>query len=164
MIAQLSSKVLAGPLEEGNDAFAESLRVLGATTHTGYSLITAQGVVIAEPMEETPGEVRSQLDQPEIALATREGFGVAEREGILHVATAIAPDGVVIGYARASIPSSRVSPELQELQARIIISGAVALLAAVLLSWLLAGRMVRRSEDLAPVMALVGTTGWKTSA
>ena len=153
MVVHLSSGVLSGPLDDGNTAFAESLRVLGATTHTGYSLITALGVVVAEPMAEAPGEVTSQLERPEIALATREGVGVAERDGIVHVATAIAPEGVVIGYARGSVPASRVSPECHELETRIAVGGVIAVFASMVVAWLLAASMARTSVNLAPPIA-----------
>ncbi len=151
MVAQLSSSVLSGSSEDGNAAFTESLRVLGATTRTGYSLITAEGVVVAEPMAEAD-EV-PPLNQPEIALAKREGVGIAERDGILHVATAIAPDGVLTGYARASVPASRVTPEFEELRMRIAFGGLLSVLASVVLGWILAGRLVRSSGSPSSVVA-----------
>ncbi len=154
VVAQLSSNVLSGSLDDGDATFTESLRVLGATTHTRYSLITAEGVVVAEPMAEAPDEV-PPLNQPEITLAKREGVGIAERDGILYVAATIAPDGVLIGYARASVPASRVAPEFEELQMRVAFGGLLAVFASVLLGWLVAGRLVRSVASLSPVIAPV---------
>lgn len=143
MLGQLSANVLVGPLDDGNESFAESLRALVATTRTGYSLISASGVVVADPSSESPATEPSQLNQPEIVLAAHDGVGVAERDGMIYVATAIAPDGVTLGYARASQPLSRVPAEFQELRTRITAGSLIAVLASVMLAWLLSKLLVR---------------------
>jgi len=148
VLAQLATTVMSSSTDDGLANLAESVRALGNTTRTGYTLITTAGSVLVESMPESSAV--APLDQPEVSQAAKEGVGVDERDGFLHVATPVVSDGVKIGYAIASVPSTRIATELESLETRIEIACALAALAVFIAAWLLASRFSRAVGDVAP--------------
>jgi hypothetical protein len=147
IVSQLASTVLTSGGDDAAARLADSVRVLGSTTHTGYTLLTKQGEVIVESM---PEEGPAPLDRQEFVQATQSGSGVSERDGFVYVATTIVSDGDVIGYASASVPTSRVTPELEALQGRILLSCIVAGVASLVAAWLFALRFSRSAVEIEP--------------
>ncbi|MFN0152557.1 MAG: ATP-binding protein [bacterium] len=116
----------------------ESVRALGAEIAARFTVVRADGVVIADSQQE-PAQMNSQLDRPEILAAHSHGVGVSTRRSesvdamMLHVALRVEDDARIAGYARAALPLVSFDSQLRELTRPVIFGAALAAFLALLL-------------------------------
>jgi two-component system phosphate regulon sensor histidine kinase PhoR len=143
----------AGPSE----ALQAKVRRLGQQTQTRFTLVDAEGLVLADSEHETLAEVstlENHLNRPEFLQAFREGQGEAQRNSAtlgvpyLFFALPVEQQGKLVGYVRAAHPMASVYEQVAAIRRFIAMMGlAVGATGLVITSWL-TWRIVHPVQDL----------------
>jgi HAMP domain-containing protein len=152
------SKTSAEQLQAEADAMVDRLP-------QRVTVIAADGQVLADTVLHEPGEARkleNHADRPEIVEARAKGVGSGIRTSattghtFLYVAKRFPDDGPIRGYVRLAVKTEDLHATAQKVLGFLNQSGAVALSAAVLLSFVAAlfvSRPLRRIADGARAFA-----------
>ena len=115
---------------EGLDALA---RDLGATVSTRITVISMQGVVLADS-DEDRAVMDNHADRPEAVVAMTGEVGSARRhsftlgQNMMYVAVPVRDDGDVIGIVRTAVPLTAVEEQLRSVRGRILVAALLLLL------------------------------------
>jgi two-component system phosphate regulon sensor histidine kinase PhoR len=129
-----------------SEALQEKVRRLGQETETRFTLVDAQGLVLADSEQATLAQVEkmeNHLNRREFAFAKREGRGEAQRESstlgvpYLYFALPAQQDGKTIGYIRAATPMASIREQVAAIRRFIALMGlAVGATGLAVTSWL----------------------------
>lgn len=129
-------------------AFQNRLERLGKATGTRMSLILADGTVVGDSAY-NPAQMDDHSDRPEIIQAARKTVGLAQRESptleipMMYVAVPVEEDGETMAYARVAADIAAIQTESAALQSRVFIAAGLVSCFAVLLTYLIVGRIVK---------------------
>jgi two-component system phosphate regulon sensor histidine kinase PhoR len=154
---------LAIPFVESpiDSAFQKRVWLLGARTSTRFTVIRADGTVIADS-QENPAVMDNHGKRPEVMAALAKGEGVSTRysrtigEDMMYLAFPIEDRGKVIGFVRASISLEAVTQQLGQTRAVVVMVAAGAAVLALLIGFYVARRVTRpisRMTDIARAIA-----------
>ncbi len=151
--ARLLAGELAGQLTpEPNAAVQERVRRLGQQTHTRYTVIAADGTVLADSECATLDEVRAMdnhRDRPEILQARTRGEGrsirnsatIEERQKYFSVREK--EGGQLIGYVRSAIPVAELQSQTAAVRRWIGATGALVAVCLVAALYFAIGIILR---------------------
>jgi two-component system phosphate regulon sensor histidine kinase PhoR len=119
--AQLLRGQLAERLpQEPNAALHARIRELGRETHTRFTVLNAEGEVLADSDRETLDDIKAMndhRDRPEIAQARHRDEGRSQRSSETldaphrYYALRVDSNGATVGYVRSSLPLASVTAE-----------------------------------------------------
>lgn len=130
--------------------------VLGRRIGTRLTVIAADGLVLADS-DEDPARMEPHDTRPEVLEARERGEGRATRHSatldreMMYVAVALRDGERLLGFARSSRPVAAVETQVSALGRTVVLGAALALLATLIASALLARRIA------SPVTAMVNT-------
>jgi two-component system phosphate regulon sensor histidine kinase PhoR len=107
------------------------LRLLETTLHTRFTVIGADGTVLADSAEEV-ARMDNHVERPEIVAARAEGIGTATRVSytlglrVMYLALPVQVAGRVFGYVRAAAPLTGMDASLQQLRLTVLLGAGVA--------------------------------------
>jgi two-component system phosphate regulon sensor histidine kinase PhoR len=127
-----SAQLLSGELREylasePNDALQKSLRQLGQETQTRFTLIAADGTVLADSECETLDEVRAMnnhRDRPEVLQSRTRGEGWSMRSSATfsqphrYVVVRVDDHGKPLGYVRSALPMADIHAQTAAVRRR----------------------------------------------
>jgi two-component system phosphate regulon sensor histidine kinase PhoR len=143
LLAELARPALA---PGGDPTLEPRLRALGRVTATRFTVLRADGVVIADS-EREPDAMDNHLRRSEIAAAAAQGEGFAERTsgttgaGYFYFALAVEADGERLGFVRAATPTTAIQARLASLRRYLVLGATAAALLGLTLSAVLARRI-----------------------
>jgi two-component system phosphate regulon sensor histidine kinase PhoR len=137
-------------LDEEADRIGE---LLGARV----TFIAADGTVVGDSAETLAGiaAMENHHDRPEVVAARANGIGQSRRYSatlkidMLYVASAVRHPA--IAFVRVALPLSGVRHQLQSVLTATLTALGVALLGAVLMAWIITGRIGRRVHAVAEI-------------
>jgi two-component system phosphate regulon sensor histidine kinase PhoR len=124
------------------------LYVLGARTGTRFTVIRADGVVLADSRED-PAAMDNHRMRPEVLEALAKGVGSETRYShtldreMTYVAVPMFNGEGVSGFARAAVPLTAVRDRLSEMRAMVLLGGLTAAVLALLIGFLVARSFTR---------------------
>ncbi len=139
-----------------NAPFHQRLRRLGTDTGTHFTLIQADGTVVADSAE-SPSQVDNQADYPEITATRASAVGTATRispssgQPMMYLALPIRHDGALLGYVRSAVPLTVLKTRLSQLYLTLFLGVAGAAFAGLLLSILFAHRVMQPLRTMTEV-------------
>ncbi len=156
--AQLLHGELAEHLEASpNEALQRRVRQLGQKTHTRFTLIGADGTVLADSSRATLDDVRAMenhRDRPEIVQARARGVGGATRSSTTldapqrYFAVRVDVDGRPAGYMRSALPMAEILAETAAVRRWTWGLVAVVCLCLVAAAYWLIGRILHPMQLL----------------
>lgn len=127
---------------------------LGVSTTTRFTVIAADGTVIAES-DEDPTQLDNHGLRPEVVAARTHGTGVARRHStslgreLLYLARTVRNDGgAILGFARVAREASAFDAILAEERHHIWLALAAGLAVAAALAWAMARHLTRPVGEL----------------
>jgi hypothetical protein len=162
MTGQMTASALFGPLSPDDASLQGPLTDLSRAVETQLSVLSPDGVVVANS-EQPDAHLRSlESPGPEVAQARMLGKASAIRgqgaERRLWVAESVVRDGQLLGIARASIPMSLIDDHARAVRKRVY----MAAMGALFLSSLIAlGLSVGIAADSPPRPGASATVIWK---
>lgn len=158
ILRELSLPAMTGPSEDG---LAASVIKLGRETHTRFTIIAADGRVLADS-EEDPASMDPHHRRPEVLDALSHGQGTVTRYSqtlgveMLYLAIPVQASGETLGFVRASMPLTGIEHRQNESRKMILLSATLASILALLIGLFLARRstaplhsMTRLAQDMA---------------
>ncbi len=143
-----------GVLQKNQTQFLEQLvKTLGEQTHTRFTLLMENGLVIADS-EEDPARMDNHADRPEVIDALKGQTGVATRfshtlqQNMMYVALPVVEQEQIVGCVRAALPIRTLALTLESALYPVINSGLVIALIAALISLWLSRRISRPLEEM----------------
>ena len=147
--AGLLGELMRGSLsEESIGDLQRRLVALGTETDTRFTVIRADGIVIADS-EKDPATMDNHANRPEVVAARGASRGVSTRfsrsvvANLMYVALPVRDGGELLGFARAAVPLTAVRERTAALQRTVALGGALAALVALLIGLFVAQRVTR---------------------
>ncbi len=153
LLRELSVLFMEGPVDT---TFQKRILALGARTTTRYTVIGADGVVVADS-QKNPEIMDNHGRRPEVMAALAKGRGVATRysrtleEDMMYLALPIEGRGTTVGIVRTAIPLTAVSLQLEQARTVVILVAVGATLLALLIGFFVARRVTRPIERMTAV-------------
>jgi len=128
-------------------------RDLGATVSTRITVISMQGVVLADSDEDRT-IMDNHADRPEATVAMTGDVGSARRysftlgQDMMYVAVPVRDDGDVIGVVRTAVPLTAVEEQLRSVRGRILVAALLLLLVATVVSFAVSERIARPLREM----------------
>lgn len=152
--ARLVENQVVGRLNPLDRPYLDQLcKTLGRQTATRITLILPAGEVLGDSLEE-PARMENHADRPEIraALAGGEGrttrYSFTVQKEMMYVAVPVYVDGKVTGVVRTAMAVTAIDDALRVLYREMALGGLAAVLAAALMSLLIARRISRPLEEM----------------
>ncbi len=129
------------------------VRELGNATGSRFTLIDSSGVVIADSLE-NPAFMDNHGTRPEILSALSHGVGSSTRYSetlktkMMYVAVPYLQNEEIAGYVRTSISLGKIDRKLARLQNIVLFGTGIAVVAALLVGYLLALNFSRPIESM----------------
>lgn len=160
MTGQMTASALFAPLAPEDTSLRGPITDLAAAVKTQLSVLTPEGIVVADSERPADAAPSMQKDALEVVAARRSGKGSAVRgvakDARLWVAESVVRDGQTLGIARASVPMSVVEEQVQLVRKRVILAAAVALLISSLIAIALSLGIARPIARLAAAARRIG--------
>ena len=153
--ALLMEDVARAGLAGGNaDSLEARVRDLGQATGTRFTVIAADGRVLADSHED-PALMEPHDTRPEVldARSRRTGqsvrFSKTLNQHMMYHALALRGHaGELVGYVRAALPLVEVDRQLDQLRHGVLLGALIGLLAALLIGWLIVRRLTRPLDEI----------------
>jgi two-component system phosphate regulon sensor histidine kinase PhoR len=152
--ARLVENQVAGRLTAADRPSLDRLcKVLGREAATRITLVHPSGEVLGDSLED-PAMMENHAERPEVRAALAGGEGRATRfsftvqKEMMYVAVPVLADGKVVGVVRTSMAVTAIDDALRVLYLKMALGGLAAVLAAALLSLLIARRISRPLEEM----------------
>lgn len=152
--ARLVENQVAGRLTPPDRPYLDHLaKTLGRQTATRITLILPSGEVLGDSLED-PARMENHADRPEVraVLAGAEGratrFSFTVQKDLMYVAVPVLVDGRIAGIVRTAKAVTSIEAALRTLYVEMALGGLAAILAAALLSLLIARRISRPLEEM----------------
>ena len=147
--ALLLRRIAADRLGTEEEAELQTLlQSLGEATGTRFTIIRAEGVVVADSHKQ-PELMDNHGERPEVLQASGDGRGTASRysqtldQRMRYLALPLERGGEPRGWVRAALPLTSIDNRLVLLRGAVFLGAAVAAVAALGLGFLLARRFTR---------------------
>ena len=107
------------------------LRLLDTTLQTRFTVMRADGTVVADSRED-PARMDNHAERPEIVAARAESTGTATRgsstlgQRMMYLALPVRVAGRVLGYVRTAVPLTSMNASLQRLRLTVLLGAGVA--------------------------------------
>ncbi|HET6350050.1 MAG TPA: ATP-binding protein [Candidatus Krumholzibacteria bacterium] len=143
-----------------DSAFQQRIRALGRRTGTRYTVIAANGQVLADSRED-PRVMDNHRDRPEIMAAANNGMGTSTRFSrtvsapSMYVAIPVMKSGVLSGFVRTSTTLEAVNARRAAVRRGIAFSLVLPVLTALLLGLWLARNFTRPLVEMTDVALAV---------
>jgi two-component system, OmpR family, phosphate regulon sensor histidine kinase PhoR len=130
-------------IDATDPSFQDRIRALGSRTDTRYTVIAADGTVLADSRE-NPAAMDNHRDRPEIMSAATNGFGVSTRfsrtlgSTSMYVAIPVIKDGREAGFVRTSMTLDILEARRNATRSSVALGLILPVLAALLLGFLIA--------------------------
>ena len=153
LLRELSAPVLDGA---SDGKFPRQIEELGKAINTRLTVMTADGVVIADS-EESPAVMENHGTRPEILDARERGIGRARRHSetlgteMMYLALPIHEDRGVVGYVRVSLPLTLVEQRLAHLHEIVAFGALISLAFGGLIGFFFARRVTRPIVSMASI-------------
>lgn len=140
-----------------SEALQQKVRLLGEQTQTRFTLVSGDGLVLAD--SEQPGlaevvEMENHLSRKEFVLASHSGEGISQRvsptlgEPFLYFAIAVEQDGLILGYVRAAQSMASIQREVGSIRRLIWSVGLLVGLSGLAITYWLTQRIIRPIREL----------------
>jgi two-component system phosphate regulon sensor histidine kinase PhoR len=149
---------LADQLQSGaSEALQQRLRELGKETDTRFTLIAADGAVLADSERDTLAEVQgmdNHRDRPEIVQARTHGEGRSTRPSATlraphhYFAVRIDVGGKRVGYIRSALPAAEISAQTAAARRWTWGLAAVVFLGLLAAAYWIVGQILRPVKSL----------------
>jgi two-component system, OmpR family, phosphate regulon sensor histidine kinase PhoR len=136
-----------------DSAFQQRIRALGARTGTRYTVIAADGRVLADS-EDDPATMDNHRDRPEIMAAANNGMGTSTRYSrtvsahSLYLAIPVMKDGLLSGFVRTSATLEAIEERRAAVRRGIALALVLPVIAALGFGLLLANSFTRPIVDM----------------
>ena len=124
------------------------LRLLGTAIGARFTVIRADGTVVADSDEE-PSRMDNHADRPEVAMARTRGFGTSTRfshtvnQRMMNFALAVQAHGQLVGYVRTALPLTIIDKRLAYLRAIVLLGASIAAVVGLLVGLFFARRVTQ---------------------
>lgn len=155
---EVTPLIEAGYPYQGLQALVEDYATV---TGARVTVVLLQGIVVGDSTTD-PSTMENHLDRPEIQKALTSGYGSTIRfsdtllKSFLYVAVPAVKDGKVIGFVRLADSLEEIELEVARLRRTILVSSALAGAAVILLSFLIADRVLSPLRRLAREVKRLG--------
>lgn len=145
ILKEPATRYLTGPFDS---SFQERIRALGAAINTRFTVVKADGVVVADS-DEDPVGMDNHADRPEVLAARSHGVGTATRYSntlgmrMMYLALSVQGQDQATGYVRTALPLSAVDRRLNHLRAAITLGAGLSAMVALLLGLFLTRHFVK---------------------
>lgn len=140
--------------EEGASAkLQETLKRLGQETETRMTIVADDGEVLGDS-DEDPKVMENHRNREELLQARVNGFGLSQRPSptlgipMMYCALRVDEQDEPIGFVRVAMPMESVNAQISSLQRLILITGIFVSLAALVLTYIIVGRIIRPLASL----------------
>lgn len=149
----LGSRLVAGRSE----ALQQKVRNLGEQTQTRFTMVTREGLVLADSEQLGLAEVvemENHRNRKEFVLASRSGEGVSQRNSstlgvpFLYFALAVEQDNEIIGYVRAAQSMASIQEEVSSIRRLIWSVGLLIGLSGLATTYWLTQRIISPIQEL----------------
>jgi two-component system phosphate regulon sensor histidine kinase PhoR len=153
LLRDLAVPYIEGPIDTD---FQRRVKLLGARTSTRFTVIRADGMVIADS-EKDPAVMDDHGKRPEVMAALAKGMGVSERfsrtvgEHFMYLALPIESGNHPIGFVRTSIPLTAVHSEVSEARRVVLIAAVGAAVFALMIGFYVARRVTKPIANMTAV-------------
>lgn len=136
------------------DGLQQRVATLGRETGTRFTIIAADGVVLADS-EEDPERMNNHGSRPEVIQARETGMGTSSRlsatvhQRMRYLALPCRQGEVLLGYSRVALPLTQLGDRLAQLRGAVLLAAGIASIVALLLGFLHARRITRPVLDMA---------------
>jgi len=146
---------------EIDSSFQQRLWRLGQRTQTRYTVLLANGAVVADSHED-PSVMDNHGRRPEVLEALARGLGSSSRysetvgHDMLYMAVAVEDGGDVTGFVRAAVPLSYVAERLVSLRRLVTVAALGGVLFALIIGLVMARNFtmpLRRITEVASAVA-----------
>ncbi|MDZ7696096.1 MAG: ATP-binding protein [Deltaproteobacteria bacterium] len=126
---------------------------MGRYADTRITVLLPSGAVVGDS-HENPSSMDNHADRSEIREAIHDGMGRSVRfsrtvqQNLMYVASAVKEDGRAIGVVRTAIPLSAFDRAIGRIQRKIVLSGAIIALFAILVSLYVSRRITHPIEKI----------------
>jgi len=153
----LKEHIRREPFSEDNESLQRKIRNLGQRTKTRFTIVDAQGKVLADSEQATLDDVRAMdnhLQRQELVQANHTGSGDSRRLSptlrvpYLYFALAIEADGTRQGYVRAAQPIASLLAEVAAIRRLIWQVGLGVVFVGLVLSYALTQRLLHPIQTL----------------
>ncbi|HIJ78777.1 MAG: ATP-binding protein [Desulfobulbaceae bacterium] len=155
--AHLAENSVLALLTAGNIAELNAFcRTVGATANTRLTVITPNGLVLADSLEE-PTRMENHEDRPEVqaALAGKSSpstrFSYTLQKNMMYMAIPLSSQGKIIGVLRTSIPITAIDNALAEIYRKILFFLIGVAITVALISWIISRRITTPLEKIRQV-------------
>lgn len=151
--ALLLGELVGGDIKAGRTPSTHDVQRLGRQLETRLTVIGIDGVVLLDTREHS-GNHASLADRPEVQQAQTAPFGFAAQaardghDAALHVAVAIRDGERQVGTVRASMDTRALVEAEARLRMGVLLGAMVAVLAALVLGFFYAQRVVQPMRQL----------------
>jgi len=141
---------MEGPIDS---TFQQRVWFLGARTSTRFTVVRADGVVIADSQED-PLVMDNHGKRPEVVAALAKGVGVSERysrtigENFMYLALPIGNGSSPVGFVRTSIPLTAVRTQVSQMRTVVVLAAVGAAVLALLIGFFVARRVTKPIADM----------------
>jgi two-component system phosphate regulon sensor histidine kinase PhoR len=141
---------IAAPFVTGapDSAFQQRIRALASRTGMRYTVIAADGRVLADS-EENPASMDNHRDRPEIMAAANNGIGTSTRFSrtvsaqSMYLAIPVMKNGEVAGFVRTSATLEEIEHRRADVRRSIALALVLPVVAALVLGLLVARSFTR---------------------
>jgi len=145
MLSCLSLPILeSGRVADGD----EWVKALGQKTRTRFTVITAEGRVLADSDKDSQ-LMDNHLQRPEVQESVYHTFGVVTRYSdtlktrMMYLARSVRKQGNLLGYVRAALPLTLINQRVSDSRRMIIFGIGIITLLALILGFFLARHFIR---------------------
>src|SRR5262249_54561186 len=137
-----------------DSAFEQRIRALGQRTGTRYTVIAADGRVLADS-HENPATMDNHRDRPEIMAAANNGMGMSTRFSrtlsttLMYVAIPVMKQGTLAGFVRTSATLEAIDARRADVRKGIALAMVLPVLAALVLGLVVARSFTQPLIDMA---------------
>jgi two-component system phosphate regulon sensor histidine kinase PhoR len=131
-----------------NREVQDALKNLSRETGTRLTLVADDGTVLGDS-EEDPAMMENHRDRDELLRARTAGFGVSRRPSptlgipMMYYALRVGDEASPAGFVRVAMPMESVDAQVTAVQWPILINSILVSAAALALTYLVVGRMIR---------------------
>jgi len=160
MTGQMMASALFAPLAADDASLRAPVSDLSKAVKTQLSVLTPEGVVVADSELGNDAAPLPQTAAAEIVAARRSGKGSAVRGqgnlARLWVAESVVREGQTLGIARASVPMTVVEQQVKVVRGRVMVAALVALLISSVIALGLSIGIARPIAKLAEAARRIG--------
>ncbi|MBN1517422.1 HAMP domain-containing protein [Candidatus Sumerlaeota bacterium] len=152
----LEEATIQGFAQADDAAWQVRIRALGAKIDARFTIIRADGVVIADS-NENPAEMDNHADRSELHEAQAKGLGTAIRfsntlrMNMMYLALPVQNEGRLLGYIRTALPLSAIDQRLNHIRSAVVLGAGLSALLALLLGLLVTRHFVQPLASMTTV-------------